>query len=229
VEIKVSDDGQGIDGKFLPYVFDRFRQADASTTRRHGGLGLGLAIVKQLVELHGGTVQAESAGAGQGATFRVSLPRAVSGSYSGAALEKYKTLNFERDQTIPQLDGLKILVVDDHEDARMLARRVLEDRGATVVTAASGSDALKLIDGGGFDLLICDIGMPGMDGFELIRHVRALPPDRGGALKAVALTAFARSEDRHRVLREGYQMHLAKPVEPVELIIVCASLVPAGI
>ncbi|HEV7844009.1 MAG TPA: ATP-binding protein, partial [Pyrinomonadaceae bacterium] len=226
VEITVSDTGPGISAEFLPYVFDRFRQADSTTTRKHGGLGLGLAIVRHLVELHGGTVRAESDGAGTGAAFTVTLP--VMADYHQAATEDLQ-YTFRSNRHVPlecpeRLDGLKILVIDDEVDTRELLRVVLSQCEAEVITAGSVREALELFDQHRPDILISDIGMPEEDGYELIRRIRELPAEQGGNVQAVALTAYARAEDRLRILRSGYQMHVAKPVELAELIAVVASL-----
>lgn len=226
VEISVIDTGQGIKLEFLPYVFERFRQADASTTRNHGGLGLGLAIVKHLTELHGGSVRAKSAGEGKGATFVVTLPlvvvhpQEVEPEDFGWETAKSAAVEYEE----PTLNGLKVLVVDDEPDARALVKCILEERNAEVMTAGSAKEALKALSCERPDVLVSDIGMPQDDGYQLIRKVRALPPDQGGKIPAVALTAYARSEDRKQALLSGYQMHVAKPVEPSELIAVVASL-----
>ena len=220
-EIQVSDTGQGIRPEFLPYVFDRFRQADASTTRRHSGLGLGLSIVKSLVELHAGTVDVQSAGEGQGATVTVHLPLNVATPFGAAGRhrsDRYAALDDLR------LTGLRILVVDDEPDARALARRVLEERGADVVTVGSALEALAQVDNQGPpSLIISDIGMPDQDGYELMRQLRALP-GTAGQIPAVALTALARAEDRHRALNAGYQTHVSKPVDPAELVAVVADI-----
>jgi len=223
VEISVSDNGQGIKPEFLPHLFERFRQADASTTRRHGGLGLGLSIVKHLVELHGGKIRAKSAGEGQGSTFIIDLPimvihpqdasgRNPAGADDSVAIDQ------------PCLEGIKVLAVDDEPDARTLIKRVLEDCGAQVILAGSANEGLDLLAREKPDMILSDIGMPGQDGYEFIRKVRAMAPDRGGRTPAAALTAFARAEDRTRALRAGYQTHVAKPVEPTELTAVVASL-----
>jgi PAS domain S-box-containing protein len=222
VELSVSDTGEGIAPEFLPLVFERFRQADASTTRQHGGLGLGLAIVKHLVELHGGTVAARSPGPGQGATFTVMLPiRAMHAEEpaQGAPVESAPASVADI-----SLEGLRIVVVDDEPDARDLVRRVLEDAGAEVRTASGAAAGFELIRECPPDVLISDIGMPGEDGYSLLRRVRGLPPEGGGAVPAVALTAFARADDRRRALLSGFQMHVPKPVEAPELLAVVASV-----
>jgi signal transduction histidine kinase/CheY-like chemotaxis protein len=227
VEITISDSGAGISPDFLPYVFDRFRQGDQKTTREHGGLGLGLAITRHLVELHGGSVRADSPGPGQGSTFTVALP--VIPVYNMAALGE-RVHPATRD-TLPsygcpdRLDDLKVLVVDDESDAQELLRAGLTECGAHVTTAGSVEEAMKAIASEKPDLLISDIGMPGEDGYDLIRRVRALTVERGGDVPAIALTAYARTEDRLQALRSGYQMHVPKPVEIAELITVAASLV----
>jgi PAS domain S-box-containing protein len=224
VRIDVADTGEGIGPEFLPHVFERFRQADAATTRRHGGLGLGLAIVKQLVELHGGTVGADSPGEGLGATFSVNLPLIAVRHQprdNGDARAAAAAVRAECEMT--DLSGVKILVVDDDDDARGLVKRLLTGCHAEVTTAASAREALEQLKKERPHVLLSDIGMPGMDGYDLIREIRAVHFDRD-ALPAAALTAFARSEDRRRALLAGYQTHLAKPVEPAELIAVVASL-----
>jgi PAS domain S-box-containing protein len=227
VEIAVSDTGVGIRPEFLPHVFERFRQADMGTTRQHGGLGLGLSIVRHLVELHGGTVQAESQGEGQGATFVVKLPVVPLYQKDDLAERVHPAAR----ETLPsydcpeRLDGLKVLVVDDEADARELLRVGIGQCGAQVRTASSALEALEAIENERPDLLISDIGMPGEDGYELIRRVRALPAESGGRVPAIALTAYARTEDRMQALRAGYQMHVPKPVEMAELMTVAASLV----
>lgn len=225
VEIIVSDNGAGITPEFLPYVFDRFRQAEQGTTRAHSGLGLGLAITRHLVELHGGSVRADSPGAGQGTTFTVVLP--VIPVYNGMGSERtYSAIR----TTLPavecpeRLDGVKVLVVDDEPDAQELIRFGLGNCGAQVTTASSVEEALRAIEKEMPDLLISDIGMPGGDGYELIRRVRMLPVPRGNVL-AIALTAYARPEDRLKTLRAGFHMHVAKPVEMAELVTVAGSLV----
>lgn len=197
-------------------------QADSSTTRTHGGLGLGLAIVRHLVELHGGTVRATSDGEGQGTSFVVTLPlRAIRGDDDRAERITGPTPALATARI--DLTGLHVLVVDDEPDARGLVKQVLEDVGATVTTAGSADEALDALPSGP-DLLVCDVGMPVRDGYQLIRAVRALAPDHGGQVPAIALTAFARSEDRARALAAGFQVHLAKPVKPHELTATIASL-----
>jgi signal transduction histidine kinase/ActR/RegA family two-component response regulator len=216
--IRVSDNGAGIAPDFLPHVFDRFRQADASTTRQKGGLGLGLAIVQSLVQMHGGTVQAHSAGEGKGATFTVLLPRITSASAI------WLPPSDDGKASDLRLSRIRVLVVDDDPDARRLVGKVLERHGAWVSTAASASEALASFDRQAPDVLLSDIGMPGEDGYALIAKVRSRDPARGGQVPAAALTAFAREEDRVRSLAAGYQMHVSKPVGSVKLVEVVAEL-----
>ena len=225
VEITVRDSGMGIDPEFLPHIFDRFRQADPATNRMHGGMGLGLSIVRQLVELHGGTVRAASEGAGKGATFTVSLP--FVNFKRGPGRAERPSLNTGGETEIhcsASLQGLRVLVVDDEADTREMIRAVLEHCKMEVVTAASASEALEAIAQSHPDILISDLGMPGEDGYALIAKVRALPAERGGQIPAAALTAYVRGEDRVRVLRSGFQLHVSKPLEPNELIAVVANL-----
>ena len=228
VEVSVIDTGEGIAPEFLPHVFDRFRQADASTTRKHGGLGLGLSIVKQLVELHGGSVRVKSAGADQGATFTVSLPLTVVHPGADSDVERrhprVPPVESAPLQPCVEIAGVKVLVVDDEPDARGLIKRLLEDCRCEVVTAGSADEALHLARTRKPDVLICDIGMPGEDGYSLIRRVRSLGTEQGGSVPAAALTAYARPEDRVKAMLAGFQMHLAKPLEPAELIAAVASL-----
>lgn len=225
VELAVSDTGRGIGPEFLPYVFDKFSQAESSSTKSTAGMGLGLAIVKSLVELHGGTVRAKSAGAGQGATFIVSLPVAVVRTNNGDGQRQHPAaeaaVEFSGE---PSLAGVNVLVVDDDADARELMMHVLGGCGANVTPCSSGADCLRLLPDLKPDVLITDIGMPEMDGYSLVRQVRVLPVGRGGRTPAVALTAFARSEDRRRAMLAGFDAHVAKPVEAGELVAVVARL-----
>jgi signal transduction histidine kinase/ActR/RegA family two-component response regulator len=226
LEIVVSDTGQGIASDFLPHVFDRFRQADQKTSRQHGGMGLGLAIVRHLVELHGGHVSALSEGEGQGATFTVRLP--ISPIYqldpSGSRVHPAARDLLPANEPTERLDGLRILVVDDEPDTRDLLRQGLESCGASVRVAGSAAEAVDAIVAEIPDILISDIGMPGIDGYDLIRQIRELPADAGGKVAAVALTAYTRVEDRLHALRAGYDMHVPKPVELAELVAVAATV-----
>jgi PAS domain S-box-containing protein len=227
VEIVVSDSGQGIPAEFLPHVFDRFRQADQRSTRKHGGMGLGLAIVKHLIELHGGSVKAASPGADQGATFTVRLPVAPIYQVDPAAGGVHPAARslLPQPEFTERLDGIRILVVDDEPDTRELLKVGLENCGAEVTVAASVADALRAIERAAPDVLISDIGMPDEDGYDLIRQVRRSAAKDGGRMPAIALTAYARVEDRLKALRSGYHMHVPKPVELAELITVVDSLV----
>ncbi|WP_428940319.1 ATP-binding response regulator [Fontivita pretiosa] len=227
VQVCVADTGQGISPEFLPYLFTRFAQADASASRRQGGLGLGLAISRHLVELHGGSIIAFSEGKDQGATFIVSLPlSAMREQYEQPPSTEPGSSAFPQAVAPYQIDlsGVRVLVVDDEPDARELVRRVLEMNRAQVQTAESAAQALELLRRIRPDLVLADIGMPGEDGYQFIRKLRQLPQAEGGGTPAVALTAFARSEDRRRALLAGYQMHVPKPVEPAELLAVIASV-----
>ncbi len=221
VEISVTDNGIGLRSDFLPYIFNRFSQADASTTRMHGGLGLGLAITKSIVELHGGSITADSPGEGQGATFTIKLPLAAT----------RRAWSEDSDPALPtslegpkELVGLKILVVDDETDTCDMLRFLFERCGAQVQTATSAKEAFGIAEVWNPDVLVSDIGMPEVDGYELIRRIRAQGSGRNTKLPAVALTALTRTADRVKALAAGYQMHVAKPVEPVELLSVVASL-----
>jgi PAS domain S-box-containing protein len=225
-EFSVSDTGKGIDPKLLPVIFERFRQGDSSTTREHGGLGLGLAIVRHLVELHGGVVHARSEGVGKGAEFVVELPVSVLSRRAATAdrAQIEPPVGEGLRGTMPVLDGLRILFVDDEPDAREVVAAIFQETGAEVSTASNVEEALQTLESFKPQILISDIGMPGEDGYSLIRKVRALPADRGGTIPAIALTAFARTQERLKVLSAGYQMHVSKPLEPLELAIVVASL-----
>lgn len=225
VEVSIQDTGIGIPSAFLPFVFDRFRQADASTTRPYGGLGLGLSIVKNLVELHGGSVRAKSAGEGQGAAFIVRLPlppadAAIESTAQRAAPPPAWSL-----EALPKLTGVTALVVDDEVDSLMFCGRLLEDRGAKVLLAVDAQQALEALRSEPVDILVSDIGMAHEDGYALIAQMRALADERVARLPAIAVTAYARAEDRQRLLLAGFQMHIGKPIEPEELIAGIASLV----
>lgn len=224
VEIKVKDTGVGIKEEFLPHVFDRFRQADASSIRKFGGLGLGLAIVRHITEMHGGTVHAESAGENEGSTFVVRLPLIIQTPEESEEMElRRKTQSLETDTEF-SLDGMLILVVDDEEDTRQLLVQSLTFYGATVITAESAQKAFAELQDKNPDVLVSDIGMPDEDGYSLIRRIRALADKEQRDIPAIALTAFTRAQDRMRALTSGYQNHVAKPVEPDELATVIASL-----
>jgi PAS domain S-box-containing protein len=224
VEISTEDSGIGIRSEFLPYVFDRFRQADPSANRQYGGLGLGLSIVKQLVELHGGSVRVKSPGENRGSTFIVSLPVShVQREHPRQALNAITTDAIESIE-LPSLAGLSVLIVDDEPDGRALIARILEGRGASAVCAASAIEALDHLRSAHFDLLLSDIGMPVMDGYTLIRKVREFDVRRKSPITAIAVTAYARPADRQRSLLAGYQMHLSKPIEARELVAGIASL-----
>jgi signal transduction histidine kinase/AmiR/NasT family two-component response regulator len=219
LQVTVADSGAGIAPEFLPYVFERFRQSDGNSTRVHGGLGLGLAIVRHLVELHGGSVHADSAGDGQGATFTVKLPIAAVKLDAGARPGADRPAATDR-----VLAGIRVLVVDDEPDARDLLASVLCPHGAEVSMASSAAQARQLFERVRPHVLVSDIGMPGEDGYSLIRRIRAIEERRGRRTPAVALTAFARSEDRSRALLAGFQLHVPKPVEPDEFVIAVAIL-----
>ncbi|EYF04978.1 PAS domain S-box protein [Chondromyces apiculatus] len=224
VEVLVTDDGQGIAPDFLPHVFERFRQAEGSITRAHGGLGLGLAIVKNLVELHGGTMRALSDGDGMGSTFALRLPLVAARESRPLVLAAPPVDDATEVDCPDELDGMRVVVVDDEPDARELLVALLGRCGAVVVAAANAAEAFEAVKGERPDLLLADIAMPGEDGYTLIRKIRALSPEEGGRTLAVALTAHARSEDRTRALRAGFNMHVPKPIDPAELLAVLVSL-----
>jgi CheY-like chemotaxis protein len=206
----------------LPHVFDRFRQADGSSSRRHGGLGLGLALVKHLVELHGGAVRASSAGPGQGATFVVELPLMPPVAAGTPAPPAHRLLRPA--SLTDRLAGKRLLIADDEPDTLDLFGRIFTDEGAAISLARSAAEALEVFATARPDVIVCDIEMPGEDGYSFIRKIRARSPEDGGGTPAVAVTAYGSVDDRIRVLAAGYQMHVAKPVDPVELVTVVASV-----
>jgi signal transduction histidine kinase/ActR/RegA family two-component response regulator len=225
LELVIRDSGMGISAEVMPYIFENFRQHDSKTTRAHGGLGIGLSIAKHLIDLHGGSIEAQSDGPDQGASFIVRLPVSpVISTTVGVAKVSATTARRANLIRPPALAGLNILVVDDQEDARDLLRIVLESCEARVQDAGSANEALALLQREHVDLLISDIGMPEEDGYSLIRRVRALPSKEKATIPAIALTAFARNEDRTRALLEGFNVHMAKPVEPAELLVALADL-----
>jgi CheY-like chemotaxis protein len=230
-QIQVSDTGKGIGADFLPYIFERFRQADSKSNRSNKGLGLGLAIARHLVELHGGTIQAESPGIGQGATFTVKLPQTAVPSPEDSLAShpgQVHSPNVEEDavplDSHPTLKDLQVLVVDDEADTREWLSIVLQERGAHVIAVGSVDEALEAIEQLKPNVLLSDIGMPGKDGYALIRKVRELEPDMGGRIPAVALTAYASVEDYKEALSAGFQLHVAKPIRAAELVAVVAKL-----
>jgi CheY-like chemotaxis protein/anti-sigma regulatory factor (Ser/Thr protein kinase) len=227
IELIIGDTGIGITADFLPHVFDRFRQADASTTRAFGGLGLGLSIVRNLIELHGGSVRVESEGENRGATFTVTLPL-LSAPDAQSDTEGWQPLKLKLPsyECASEIEGLRVLVVDDEEDTRDLLQFILESCGTYVKTTSSAADALEAVAEETFDVLISDIGMPDEDGYSLIAKVHALAKERGGKVPAAAaLTAYTGEEDRIRVLKSGFQIHVPKPISPDELVSVVANLV----
>jgi len=223
-QITVTDTGEGISEEFLPFVFDRFKQADGSITREHGGLGLGLAIARYLTEMHGGTITAASAGKGRGATFTIRLPLAIVAGVVAVNSAKEAATELPP-RELPDIQGIRVLVVDDDADTREMLRTVLERHGARVTTASSARDTLAVLPALKPDVLVSDIGMPEEDGYALIRRVRALSSEQGGDIPAIALTGYVRVEDRIRALAAGYQMFVPKPVEIGELSAIIADLV----
>ncbi|HCF29816.1 MAG TPA: histidine kinase, partial [Cyanobacteria bacterium UBA11049] len=221
--IQVIDTGKGISADFLPYVFDRFRQADSKSTRSQKGLGLGLAIALHIVEMHGGTISAQSQGVGQGSTFTVKIPL-VEKALEALETREEEPLAPRHNDTTPSLDGLRVLVVDDEADMREWIVTVLKQSGAGAIAVGSVGEALKALENFKPDLLVSDIGMPGEDGYALIRKIRELEPETGGRIPSVALTGYARVEDYREALAAGFQLHVAKPIRAAELIAVVASL-----
>jgi CheY-like chemotaxis protein len=231
VELTVTDRGQGISPDFLPFVFESFRQADGSTTRRQGGLGLGLSIVRHLVEAHGGSVRAQSAGEGRGSTFTVRLPIvAVCATAAEAAAARAAAQPVEQpEQPVPSLEGLSVLVVDDDEESRAIVAEYLTGQQAEVLMAASAKQAFDLLKRKHVHVLIADIAMPGEDGYSLIQRIRASAPAERACIPAAALTSFARDEDRQHALQAGFQLHLAKPIDRrclIEGVANLASMTP---
>ena len=224
--LTVSDTGDGISPEFLPYVFDRFRQAEGSISRKQGGLGLGLAVARHLVELHGGTISAGSEGLSKGAVFTVDLPLAQERRDPARAEERRKEVERRRSRLgAVRLDGVHVLLVEDDDDSRKLLGTMLKRYGARVTSTKSAAEALAVFEGELPDVLISDIGMPDQDGYELMRKLRALPSERGGKTPAIALTGYASRKDRERALSSGYQQHMAKPIEQVDMIKAIAALV----
>jgi len=229
VRLTVADTGEGISAEFLPYVFDRFRQAEGSISRKQGGLGLGLAVVRHLVELHGGSISAESAGLGHGSVFTVELPLAEERRDPARAEERRREVERRRSKRgSVRLDGVHVLLVEDDDDSRKLLGTMLKRYGARVTSTKTAAEALNMFSGELPDLLISDIGMPDQDGYELIQKLRALPVEKGGQTPAIALTGYASRKDRERALAAGYHLHIAKPIEQTEMITAIAALVGRG-
>ncbi|HSL56156.1 MAG TPA: ATP-binding protein, partial [Pyrinomonadaceae bacterium] len=227
--LTVSDTGDGISAEFLPYVFDRFRQAEGSISRKQGGLGLGLAVARHLVELHGGTITAESEGLGRGSRFTVDLPLAQERRDPARAEERKREVERRRTRKgVVRLDGVHVLLVEDDDDSRKLLGTMLRRYGARVTSTKSAAEALEVFEGELPDVMISDIGMPDQDGYELIRKLRSRPVEKGGATPAIALTGYASRKDRERALGSGYQQHMAKPIEQAELMATIAELVGRG-
>jgi CheY-like chemotaxis protein len=226
VEVVVSDTGMGVHPTFLPHIFERFRQAEGGTTRRHGGLGLGLAIARHIIEMHGGSIHAASDGEGKGSTFRVKLPVLI--VHAEVHGEDHRVHPRAERNTpaivLPDLSHVRVLVVDDDVDALSMLREILETAGAEVHTASSAEEALATLARHHPGVMISDVGMPVMDGFELIRRIRESKDSAIAGIPAAALTAYARSEDRAKALRSGFVMHLAKPIDPAELVAAVAAL-----
>ena len=227
--LTVRDTGEGISAEFLPYVFDRFRQAEGSISRKQGGLGLGLAVVRHLVELHGGTISAESEGLGKGSSFTVDLPLAQERRDPARAEERRREVERRHSRSgVVRLDGVHVLLVEDDDDSRKLLGTMLKRYGARVTSTKSAKEALSVFDNELPDVMISDIGMPDEDGYELIRKLRSTPPDRGGLTPAIALTGYASRKDQERALAAGYQKHMAKPIEQADMITAIASMVGRG-
>jgi CheY-like chemotaxis protein len=227
--LTVGDTGDGIAPDFLPYVFDRFRQAEGSISRKQGGLGLGLAVARHLVELHGGTITAESEGVGKGAIFIVDLPLAQERRDPARAEERRREVERRGSRSgVVRLDGVHVLLVEDDDDSRKLLGTMLKRYGARVTSTKSAEEALHAIESEVPDVMVSDIGMPDQDGYELIRKLRALPAEKGGNVPAIALTGYASRKDRERALSSGYHQHMAKPIEQVDLINTIAALIGRG-
>ena len=227
--LAVADTGEGISTEFLPYVFDRFRQAEGSISRKQGGLGLGLAVVRHLVELHGGTIKAESEGLEQGSVFTVALPLAQERRDPARAEERRREVERRRSRSgTVRLDGVHVLLVEDDDDSRKLLGTMLKRYGARVSSTKSAAEALNVFSHDIPDILISDIGMPDQDGYEFMRKLRALPPEKGGQTPAIALTGYASRKDKERALTAGYQQHIAKPIEQNDMIAAIAALIGRG-
>ena len=225
--LSVSDTGEGISTEFLPYVFDRFRQAEGSISRKQGGLGLGLAVARHLVELHGGMISAESEGPGHGSVFTVDLPLAQERRDPARAEERKREVDRRQSRSgVVRLDGLHVLLVEDDDDSRRLLGTMLKRYGAKVTSTKSAAEALRVFESEDLpDVLISDIGMPDEDGYDLIRKLRAMPPEKGSQTPAIALTGYASKKDRERALASGYQQHIAKPIEQADIVAAIAALV----
>ena len=227
--LKVSDTGDGISAAFLPYVFDRFRQAEGSISRKQGGLGLGLAVARHLVELHGGTITADSEGLGKGSTFSVDLPLAQERRDPARAEERRREVERRRSRSgVVRLDDVHVLLVEDDDDSRKLLGTMFRRHGARVTATKSAVEALEVFEDDVPDVMVSDIGMPDQDGYELIRRVRSLPLEKGGGTPAIALTGYASRKDRERALSCGYQQHIAKPIEQADMIAAVAAVIGRG-